>query len=433
MMHDYQVKLVGTLLTDQHPLCIAPMGSGKTFATLAAFDKSDLNTMVVFAPLRVAQTVWSTEAAKWFPYLRVSVCVGTEAQRRRAMQAPADIFVFNYETATWLLVELKNRSFGKDVMVVFDELTRLKNPSSVRGKAIRKLTQGAGKRVGLTGTPRPTGDMDLFAQVTAVKGPVWGTSFPQWRARHFYKPNPFGYEWAPRPGSTIGAEFAALSHAVTPPPTTPPHVIEHHVKLPAEAQRAHDTALREAILEHGSVEEVLAHAAVGTMKARQIVAGSVLDENGVSHVTHNEKLDVLADIVTDTEENLLVVYGFRAEVAALKAKWPDVREMGSGDAAATVEAWNRGDIKMLAVHPMSAGHGLNLQAGGRRIVFLTCPWSAEERQQTIARLARQGQTQPVYVHDIIADQTVDEAVYARLRGREAAQDALIKLIKDNVT
>jgi len=85
------------------------------------------------------------------------------------------------------------------------------------------------------------------------------------------------------------------------------------------------------------------------------------------------------------------------------------------------------------VHPMSAGHGLNLQAGGRRIVFLTCPWSAEERQQTIARLARQGQTQPVYVHDIIADQTVDEAVYARLRGREAAQDALIKLIKDNVT
>jgi len=81
------------------------------------------------------------------------------------------------------------------------------------------------------------------------------------------------------------------------------------------------------------------------------------------------------------------------------------------------------------IHPASAGHGLNLQSGGSTLVWFGLTWSLELYQQTNARLHRQGQTETVVIHHIIAKDTIDEDVMKALRRKEKTQSNLIDAVK----
>jgi SNF2 family DNA or RNA helicase len=419
------------------------MGAGKTAAALTAFsdlyDQNKVNTLWVIAPKRVALTVWAQEVDDWAHLrdLTVSVVVGDPVRRAKRLAADVDIYVTTYELVPWLLLQ-RPKGFDDQTMIVLDELTRIKSPKSVRAKDLNKLIKNTRYRVGLTGTPRPRDDQDLYNQVLTIHGPdtSWGKSFYAWRKTHFYTTDYQGYDWQPKPGhdEKLRDDFARFSFRVEPPPMSAPIVIVEPVTLSRPVMEAHEEALKEAVLKFGSVENVLANSAVGMLKARQIAGGTFLDDTGQLHVVHDEKLEVLRDIVEDSGEPVLVIYGFRGEVQLMRSLWPDMPVLGGlTNANLTpdiVHRWNQGRLPILAGHPLAMGHGLNLQAGGRRIVFWTAPWSIEERSQTIARLWRQGQTKQVYVHDLIATGTVDMAVYARLAKRADAQDVLLAMIRN---
>jgi SNF2 family DNA or RNA helicase len=85
--------------------------------------------------------------------------------------------------------------------------------------------------------------------------------------------------------------------------------------------------------------------------------------------------------------------------------------------------WNRRQGQYLVIHPAAAGHGLNLQAGGSRMLWISPPWSAEMWDQTIARLHRPGQADHVMVHVCCATDTIDDAKRARVIDKLSAQAA----------
>ena len=86
-------------------------------------------------------------------------------------------------------------------------------------------------------------------------------------------------------------------------------------------------------------------------------------------------------------------------------------------------------MQLAVIHPASAGHGLNLQQGGSTLVWFGLTWSLELYQQTNARLWRQGQSESVIIHHIIAEETMDEIVMKRLKSKEDVQDDLISAVK----
>ena len=84
------------------------------------------------------------------------------------------------------------------------------------------------------------------------------------------------------------------------------------------------------------------------------------------------------------------------------------------------------------IHPASAGHGLNLQAGGSTLIWFSLTWSLELYQQTNARLWRQGQKETVVIHHLAAKDTIDEDVMAALAKKDAGQAALLQAVKARV-
>ena len=119
----------------------------------------------------------------------------------------------------------------------------------------------------------------------------------------------------------------------------------------------------------------------------------------------------------------MIVYHFRAQRDHLIKQFPPTIMGVLGVSAAqdqrTITQWNAGELALLAVHPQSAGHGLNLQhSGAHHIIMLTLPESAGQVKQVIGRLARRGTSaETVYVHPIVTDGTVDADRLATVEGK----------------
>jgi hypothetical protein len=188
-------------------------------------------------------------------------------------------------------------------------------------------------------------------------------------------------------------------------------------------------------------EEIIAgNAAIVGEKCRQVAAGALYlgnaDDDGprrVEHV-HSAKMDALADIIEESDENLLVAFWYKWEEAEFRKRWPKAPILGSGvsdaKARAIVGDWNKGKTRVLFMHPMSVGHGINLQGGGSTLIFTVLPWSGEAYDQTIHRLQRMGQTRPVVVHRLLVEDSVDESVAKALHGKDFTQASLLKALSE---
>lgn len=174
-----------------------------------------------------------------------------------------------------------------------------------------------------------------------------------------------------------------------------------------------------------------ANAAALSGKLLQLASGAVYDEHGQVAQVHSAKLDALEDLIEAANgENLLVAYWYRHDVAKIRDRFPQAKELKT---AADIQAWNNGDISLGLIHPASAGHGLNLQQGGHLLVWFSLTWSLELYQQTNARLYRQGQTQPVTITHLATQNTLDQAVLKALETKNTTQAALIDAVTTELT
>jgi SNF2 family DNA or RNA helicase len=409
------------------------MGLGKTATVLSALTPEHLPALVI-APKRVAEHVWSKERSIWRPDLSIAVAKGTPTQRGAALAQQCDVTVIGRDN-------IKDVPVGFYRTIVLDELSGFKSRSTQRWKVARKLTRDVENVWGLTGTPAPNGLMDLWAQVALLDGgDRLGKGITAFKYRYFVPvnrlPNGVIVEWVIRPGasqriqsliSDICLSMSAKDYLDLPPVTHN----EVTVEMPQRAYKVYkdmkDTLVADLrVLGNGAVHTA-ANAAVLTNKLSQISAGFLYSDTpgGPTTQLHQEKVKAVQEIVEGTGSPVLVFYRFKEEFEALRTALPEAVPI---DARGALDRWNAREIPVLLAHPASAGHGLNLQHGGSTIIFTTLPWSLEEYQQSVARLARQGQTEHVVVHHVVSAATIDRAIGERLLNKTSVQEALMKYL-----
>jgi SNF2 family DNA or RNA helicase len=420
------------------------MGTGKTVSTLTALDQLALAEPVypalVLAPLRVARSTWPSEVKKWdhLAHIRFSVITGSPKERLAALKADADVYTMNYENLEWLVETLGDKWPFRTVIA--DEGSRLKSfrtrQGSKRAKALGKVAHThVNKFVSLTGTPAPNGLVDLWGQMWFVdRGERLGRTYSAFESRWFTK-GWDGFSVKPMAHSQVEIENAIKDVCVTISglPVDEPISNYIYVDLPKDAKALYKDMENIMFAEIEGVGVEAVSAAAKTIKTLQIASGFLYTEEGDWKLVHDEKLDALKSIVEEAAgAPILCAYQFKADLERLKKAYPKGRHLDSNPK--TIEDWNAGKIPILFAHAASAGHGLNLQDGGNILVFYGKGWSLEEYQQIIERIGPMRQKQagydrPVYIHHIIARDTVDEMVLDRLESKRSVQDILLEAMK----
>lgn len=441
-LHPYQRYAVDFI--ERHRFCglFLDMGLGKTVSTLTAVKRMiysfEVSKVLVIAPKRVAETTWTTEADKWehLRCLKLSKVIGTEKERAEALGADADVYVINRENVCWLVRYLNGRmSFD---MLVIDELSSFKSHTAQRFKALKSVRYQFSRIIGLTGTPAPNGYMDLWAELYLLDGGErLGKYITRYREEYFHPLISVGavvYRYGLNAMSDIVISKKISDICVSMKAgdyLQLPKRIDNtiNVILSKDEKRQYDRFEREEILKINGETITAANAAAVTNKLLQYANGAVYDETKNVHTIHDAKIEALEELVEAASgDPVLVFYSYRHDAARIMErlkKYDPVMLEGEKD----ISDWNEGKTKVLITHPASAGHGLNLQAGGHIIVWFGVTWSLELYQQANARLHRQGQTKSVMIYHLITKGTMDERVMKAIANKENGQNAMIDAVR----
>lgn len=445
--HAYQERATQFIIDNRYCALFLDMGLGKTVATLTALqqlkeDYFEIDKTLVIAPKSVARNTWTGESHKWdhLRDLKISVIMGTPAQRRKAIEAEADIYVVNRDNVKWLVdycdLDLVRWPFDS---VVIDESSSFKNPQSRRFKALRRMRWLIRRIVLLTGTPSPNGLMDLWSQIELLDyGKRLGRTITMYRQEYFRPGRHNGhvvYEWIPRPGArekiTEAISDICLSMQASDYLEMPDLIqAGTTIALSDSEQKAYLEFEKEQLLEIDEAEIEAVTAAALTNKLLQFTGGAVYDSDHDWHPTGQSKMEALSDILEATEEPVLVFYAYQHEKERILANFGNYQPETFNGEPEILKKWNNREIRLLLCHPASVAYGLNMQEGGRTIIWYTPTWNLELYQQANARLYRQGQDRPVLLYHIVATGTMDERVMEALSGKGDCQTALLQRIKE---
>lgn len=445
-----QARMVEEIKSSIGLQLVAPMGGGKTAATLTALvdllAACTIRAAIIVAPVRVALTVWPGEIGKWehTKDLDLVVLSGTPERRLRLLKEQHEVYVCSTDNLVWLIDAL--RKFGKDDprwdMFVIDELSRFKSPRGERAKKLNRFTDRFGSIIGLTGTPRPNGWMDQYMPLQIVSaGQAWNTSgFDDWRRTHFMQMDFHGYRWEVHRHALPYIKRVIDDWTLTIPPSESTDVPfnsgpEFDVVVPLTKAQKDDLASleKELLVELGAEgtqvldasEEVVAALSQATAagKMSQVCQGFLYRDGETVQTYGKAKLDALQDLLAAADgENCIIVYEYRHDFEMLKAalpgaRWVD-RDQSDEDFVALIDACKRGEVQYLLAHSANLSHGVDgLQESFARMIWFQASWSQELTSQMIRRIARPGQTRPVYVHRILADHWLEHRRVARVEAK----------------
>jgi SNF2 family DNA or RNA helicase len=437
-LRPYQDEAADFLYERNRAMILAPVGAGKTAITLTAMQDMLANGVakrfLVLAPKRVCTDVWPVEQPKWASATPLAVAVGTPKQRLVALRSDARIVVSNYDNIQWLA----EQALDFDA-IVFDELTRLKNPSGTRFKALMKVLDPMTVRWGLTGSFTSNGLEDVFGQCKIVDQALLGRSKGAFMQQYFVLINKDFGEWAPRVGSLAGVmerikpATYVLDAGDYKDKLPPMHVVEVRCDLddrePYEKMKKDFQALDVTAINAGVVTGKLQQMASGFVYDTRRTASEIpgrFDSTQTAVWFSSHKFDRLQELLDENQHaNTIIVYQYQEELAEIKRRFT-VTTLDDVDA---IKRWNDGKVRLLAVHPKSAGHGLNLQFGGCKIIFLSLPWSLELYEQTIGRLHRSGQKHDVWCYVMMTNKTIDEKIWGALHDKRAVSDIAMEELK----
>lgn len=492
----YQDEAVEFLYERDEALAFLPVGSGKTVIGATAFWEllrdGVVNTGLVVAPLRVAQLVWPEQLQLWehlrgiewsnitgsprgwtepvwagtraFWKDRKLLEQGLKAAQKKMLDEPTreteelvqsleqrlkgawiieqeaaaklkvtrQLYITNYENVQWLCDDLDEMPWD---LVIYDEISRFRDPKGERFKAIKSRTGEFGTRWGMTASPAPESLENLFTQVYAVdQGRRWGRSFYAWRKKFFVPIDFHGHKWGPQIGAEpllykdLGGLAFTVDEDALPEKEEP--VARRIVVDPGEdVRKLYKKMERHLAIELDDVDIEAVNMGVLSGKLRQIAQGFIYDDDKVAKRIHSAKLDALRELVENLQGRpLMIGYDFIEDLERMRELWPGLRYMGDGvskkEAESIYEDWNAGNIDKLAIHPASGGHGLNLQFGGHHLCWFGMPWSNELHEQLIGRIWRRGQEHVVFLHYIMATLPIDEIIWDAVADKASIQKAL---------
>lgn len=462
-----QLEAIAFLDGAEDSLLAADVGTGKTVIAATsganALDAGDVKRWLIAAPTLVALDTWPEEFKQWEHLQRrsLAVAVGDETERRAAVESGSEFTVINYENLNWLLETYPKRG-RKDTLpfdgIIYDELDKLKSVSSGRFKALRNRLGIFNKRIGMTGTLVPNDLTEAWGQVYMVDGGAsfkdvisavdskrLARSFDRWRRHYFYPTDYDQHNWAPHHFTETEILDRIEDLCFRLPAKGLPKVITHEphkMRLPPHIMALYRELEKEFYLlvkdDDGKNREVDAgNAAIAQGKLQQICAGfSYVDRTSEAVWHSRDRFEWLhRQLLPQLDgEQVLIFYHFREELDELKRMYPGIPYLGGGVSNSkkvrAIRGFNNREFDKIALHPASAGHGLNLQkSGAHNIAMLTTPWSGGLFTQLVGRLARRGNpAKEIHVHSAAFDQTVDYQVFNTVTGRIAGmQDFLDKL------
>lgn len=468
ILHDYQQIAADFAVT--HPKCglFLELGLGKTLITLSVLERvydSEPGHILIIAPKAIAKATWAAEIAKWninLPYKSLIVNEkGKKLSKQKRLEAYNQIFENHVKTVYFInremLVDLiencpqqKNAIVWPFQTVVIDELQSFKSPSSKRFAAIKKILPAINRFIGLTGTPTPNGIEDIWAQIYLMdNGQRLGKNITAFRSKFLHpgyvNANGVVCNWLPNNGaeeiiySLITDIVISMKNTKL---TLPPIVfIDDIVHLSIEERKLYKKFVDEAVLDFGNdTFATAANAAVMSAKLKQLASGAIytVDENnnatGAFSVVHQVKLERLRYIRENSDDNILIAYWFKSDAQMITTYLDSLGfsyEIFDADKADTIlQRWNNNEIKTLLIQPASSGFGLNFQYASHTLVWYSLPaFNLEKYLQTIGRVYRQGQTQPVYVHRILTDKTIDEHELHMLMSKDRDMKQLLDAVE----
>lgn len=464
--HNYQKKTIKFFVSKLAGALFMDPGLGKTLCVLLGIEilmeEKIVKKTLIIGSVRIIYSVWPREIKKWGFDFKVAMVHGDK--KLAALKSKADIYLINYEGILWLKTQAPKLQKQFDVLVL-DESTKVKNWSSQRFKALKKMLNYYDRRYILTGTPIPNGLIDLFSQIYVLDhGEALGTYITHYRNEYFH--NTTGKVGRIIKGKKVMCDYPivtlldnsekkikkAIKHEVIrfddsliKMPKRVTNFIE--VELPKKVRAQYEDMETQLAMDLKKKVILASNAGVATMKLRQLVNGHVFDNDRKSHIVHEEKLSALVELVEELQGSpLLVGYEFKADLAMMQKALPHVtiggkkiksKNIGGGVSAkegAKIERdWNKGKIPLLFGQIASVSHGLNLQESGNHLVFYSLTWNLEDYQQFIRRVWRQGQKKTVYVHHIVAENSVDLDVWTALKGKDKTQKALLDSFRKRVS
>lgn len=439
-LYDYQKRIANSICQNESQGLFVDMGLGKTVSTLTAindllFDYFEISKILIVAPLRVANTVWKQEIDEWehLNGITCSIVTGDLNNRKNQLRKNSHIYVINRENIPWLQEYLLKNKMKFD-MVVIDESSSFKNPTSKRFRAMKKLLKNIERRVILTGTPSPNGYMDLWSQIYILdNGERLGPNITSYRSAYF-DCDFMGYSYKLREGcdEKINKKISDIVFSMkTEDYISLPEFIMQTIKIdmPRDLENKYNEFKRNMILEMENENDInVTSAAVLTNKLLQFSSGAIYNENQEFIEIHNLKIETLRDILDSTNENVLVAYNFAHEKERLIKAFPEAKFLDANPK--TIEDWNNGKIKILLAHPASAGHGLNLQKGGSILIWFGFQWSLELYQQFNKRLHRQGQKNTVRCFHLALGE-IEYKLLRSLEDKNMTQKKLLDSLTEN--
>lgn len=457
------------------------MSFGKTLVTLAALQEvKPSGHILVIAPLTIARSVWVDEIREWGFSVRTKSLIVNERDkqlsRKKRLQRYAEIpddpptmYFINKELIPDLVknMPVKNKKIQWPFRtVIIDESQGFANFTSERVKAMRKIRSATDHVIELTGTPTPSGPMNLFSQIWLLdQGQTFGNSITAFRDRYFratmhVNDRPVKFEPIEGAEAEIYAKIkhlvmAAENTNIPLPEVTPRHQRKVNVTLPVDALETYRTMARDMVVEFTDddpddpevVEVVADSAGVLHNKLLQLASGTVYtgeDHDTDYQVVHTEKLKMAEHLINGTGGSpVLLAYRYRSDKAQLMEHLSAAgHQVEAFDGSRQmIQRWNDSQIPVMLIQPASAGHGLNLQHGGHHIIWYTLPDSLEHYEQLNARLARIGQKHPVEIRELVTADTRDagQAARAGLRAskgqarkldeKRRSQDALLDAVR----
>lgn len=449
-LHKYQEKAIDFVISHREAALFLQMGLGKSVITLTAIqeliDTIEVSKVLVVAPKKVAESTWVQEAASWehLRDLRVISVHGSKERRQRLLNTPGDIYVVGRDIIASTLEYCASKGICFDMLVI-DEMTSFKNSAAKRFRALRKMRPMFDRVVGLTGTPTPNGLKDLWAQMYLVD---MGKSLGRSKTRYietFFNPvkqNNIIIKCPPKHGAV--KEIAALISRRTLTMKSSdyldmPEIIYKDVRvaLSESDSKTYRSLEYDGLLSLGKEEDdkiIAANAAALSNKLCQFANGAVYNEEHLAVEFHDEKLDALSELLEEAHESgehVLVFYQYKHDVARIiRANANTGLRMAVYNGNTELREWNAGNIDVLLTHPASTAYGLNMQHGGRIIIWFGTGWNAEYYEQGNARLHRQGQKMSVVVYNLIVENTMDEKALLAVQNKISGQNAMMQALKE---
>jgi len=375
-LHDYQKKASNFQSTHPHSAVWADMGLGKTAITLTSIahllNAGFLRGVLIVAPIRVIRLVWRQEALKWShtKHLKFAMVSGSKDQRTRALMQKADVYLINYENLKWLADTLITYYIKKDRPipfngVVWDEISKMKNSTTKRVSAFRKILPAFDWTTGLTGTPAANGYKDLHGQYLVLdQGVRLGTSKTAFTERFYYKKSAYKYEAFPDTEDTIKALIGDITMQMSAEDYNPlPDLIVNDIRvdMPQGLRRKYEELEKDFFfqLDNGTDVEVFNKASL-TNKCLQFSNGFVYPIPGIpkwEHI-HDLKLDALEDIIEEAGGSpVLCAYSYRADAERIMERFKHLRPINLTDCKSetalnnAMSRWKNDDCALMIGHP----------------------------------------------------------------------------------